>query len=108
MSATSLTTKWSAIGPQVLSLLRIIAAAMFILAGTIKLFAFPMGMPPDGSTAPLFSQMWFGGILETLGGTLLLLGLFTQPVAFILAGEMAVAYFQFLAPINFWPIITME
>jgi putative oxidoreductase len=105
MSTVSLTTKLSNCGPQILSLLRIIAAAMFILAGTIKLFAFPMGMPPDGSTAPLFSQMGLGGILETLGGTLLLLGLFTRPVAFILAGEMAVTYFQFYAPISFWPVV---
>lgn len=105
MSTINLITKSSDFGPQVLSLLRIIAAAMFILAGTIKLFAFPMGMPPDGGTAPLFSQMGLGGVLETFGGILLLLGLFTRPVAFILAGEMAVTYFQFYAPISFWPVV---
>ena len=71
----------------------------------MKLFAFPIGMPPDNSTAQLISQVGLGGILETFGGALLLLGLFTRPVAFILAGEMAVAYFQFHAPQSFWPIV---
>ncbi len=64
-----------------------------------------MGMPPDGSTAPLFSQMGLAGVLETFGGALLLLGLFTRPVAFVVAGEMAVAYFQVSAPLSFWPIV---
>jgi putative oxidoreductase len=85
------------------SLLRIAASLMFILAGTMKLFAFPMGMPPTNSTANLFTQVGIGGILEAFGGALLLVGLFTRPVAFILAGEMAVAYFQFHAPQGFWP-----
>ena len=49
------------------------------------------------------SQLWIGGVLETFGGLLLLVGLFTRPVAFLLAGEMAVAYFQFHAPNGFWP-----
>jgi putative oxidoreductase len=81
------------------------AAFMFITAGTTKLFAFPAGIPPNGGTVPMLSQMWIGGLLETLGGALLLLGLFTRPVAFILAGEMAVAYFQFHFPKSFWPTI---
>ena len=76
---------------------------MFILAGTTKLFAFPAGVPPDGGTVPLMSQMGLGAILEAFGGGLLLVGLFTRPVAFLLAGEMAVAYFQFHAPQGFWP-----
>jgi putative oxidoreductase len=82
-----------------------VAAVMFISAGTMKLFAFPMGVPPNGGTVPLMSQVGIGGMLETIGGVLLLLGLFTRPVAFILSGEMAVAYFQFHYPQNFWPII---
>ncbi len=105
MSKTNLVAKWSACGPQLQSVLRIVAAFMFIQAGTMKLFAFPMGMPPDGSTAQLLSQVGIGGILEVFGGLLLLFGLFTRPVAFILAGEMAVAYFQFHAPQSFWPIV---
>ena len=105
MTARNLITKWPSWAPQLLSVLRIVAAFMFILPGTMKLFAFPIGMPPDGSTAQLISQVGLGGILETFGGALLLLGLFTRPVAFILSGEMAVAYFQFHAPQGFWPIV---
>jgi putative oxidoreductase len=70
----------------------------------MKLFGWPVAMP-QGATAPMFSQVWFGGVLETFGGALLLLGLCTRPVAFVLAGEMAVAYFQFHAPREFWPSV---
>lgn len=73
------------------------------MSGTMKLFAWPMGMPPDGGTAQLLSQIGIGGLLEVFGGALMLIGLFTRPVAFILAGEMAVAYFQFHQPAAFWP-----
>jgi putative oxidoreductase len=97
--------KWSTWAPQLQSVLRIIATFMFILAGTMKLFAFPVGVPPDGGTVPLMSQAGLGGILEVFGGGLLFLGLFTRPVAFLLAGEMAVAYFQFHFPQGFWPIL---
>jgi putative oxidoreductase len=76
---------------------------MFMLAGTTILFAFPAGMPPNGATAPLMSEIGIGGALEAFGGALLLLGLFTRPVAFLLAGEMAVAYFQFHFRNGFWP-----
>jgi putative oxidoreductase len=99
-----LVTKWSAAGPNLRSVLRMIAAFMFMLAGTVKLFAFPIGMPPHGGTARLLSQVGVGGVLETFGGALLLVGLFTRPVAFLLAGEMAVAYFQFHFPKGFWPV----
>ena len=95
--------KWSSLAPQLLSILRIVAAFVFITAGTMKLFAFPAGMPPDGGTAPLKSIYGLAGILETFGGALLLLGLFTRPVAFLLAGEMAVAYFHGHYPGGFWP-----
>ena len=78
---------------------------MFIFAGTSKLFAFPVGMPPDGATAQFMSQAWIGGALEVFGGGLLLVGLFTRPVAFLLAGEMAVGYFQFHFPQGFWPTV---
>ena len=99
----SLTGRWSSWAPQFQSLLRIVAAFVFITSGTTKLFAFPAGVPPNGGTVPLMSQMGIGAILEVFGGGLLLLGLFTRPVAFILAGEMAVAYFQFHFPKGFWP-----
>jgi len=97
-------SKWKAFAPQLQSVLRIVAAFLFIPSGTVKLFAYPMGMP-DGSTVHFGTQMWIGAVLEAVGGALMLLGLFTRPVAFILAGEMAVAYFQFHAPQGFWPVV---
>jgi len=87
------------------SMLRIIASAMFILSGTSKLFAFPVGMPPDNATAELMTQVGIGGLLEVVGGALILIGLFTRPTAFILSGMMAVAYFQFHTPQSFWPTV---
>jgi len=102
MTASKLVAKWSTWAPYLRSVLRIVAAFMFIQVGTMKLFAFPVGMPPDGGTAKLASQVGLGGILETFGGALLLLGLFTRPVAFVLSGEMAVA-FQF--PLSFWTVV---
>jgi len=101
----SLVSKWAGWGPQLQSVLRIVAALMFVLAGTAILFAFPAGMPPNGGTAPFLSQIWIGGFLELVGGGLLLVGLFTRPVAFLLSGEMAVAYFQFHFPQGFWPTL---
>ena len=106
MSATSLAAKWSSYAPQLQSVLRIVAALLFIPSGTMKLFAFPAGVPPNNGTVPLLTEMGIGGILEVVGGVLLLVGLFSRPVAFILASEMAVAYFQFHYPMSFWPTIS--
>ena len=100
----NLLAKWSSLSPQFQSVLRIVSALLFLQSGTMKLFAFPIGVPPNGGTVELMSQAGIGGILEVVGGAFVLLGLFTRPVAFILAGEMAVAYFQFHAPQAFWPI----
>jgi len=97
-------SKWKAAAPYLLSLLRIAAAFIFLQAGTMKLFAWPAGMP-NGATASPFTQVWVGGVLEVVGGALLLIGLCTRPVAFVLAGEMAVAYFQFHFPQGAWPIV---
>jgi len=97
--------RWRSLAPELRSLLRIVAAFLFMQAGTMKLFAFPMGMPPDGATAAFPSQVWLAGVLEVFGGALLLVGLFTRPVAFVLSGEMAVAYFQFHHPQSFWAVI---
>lgn len=105
MSGQSIGAKWSSWAPQLQSVLRIVAAFIFIQAGTVILFAFPIGMPPNGGTADPMTQIWIGGLLEAVGGALLLVGLFTRPVAFVLAGEMAVAYFQFHFPHGFWPAI---
>ena len=104
-TAPATTSTWIAWAPRLQSVLRIVAAFMFVLSGTSKLFAFPVGMPPNGDTAPLLSQVGIGGVLEVVGGGLLLLGLFTRPVAFVLSGMMAVAYFQFHAPQSFWPTV---
>jgi putative oxidoreductase len=70
----------------------------------MKLFGWFGGMPPNGTTANLMSQVGVGGVLEFFGGLLIFAGFLTRPVAFILSGEMAVAYFQFHAPKGFWPI----
>lgn len=104
MSDSSLVAKWQRLAPILLSVLRIVAAFMFLQAGTIKLFGWPMAMP-DGSTVTLMTQTGIGGLLEVVGGGLLLVGLFTRPVAFVLSGEMAVAYFQFHAPGGTWPVV---
>jgi putative oxidoreductase len=102
----SIVSKWPSFAPRFLSLMRIAAAIMFLLAGTMKIFAFPAGMPPDGGTATFGTQVWIGGWLEVIGGALMLIGLFTRPVAFVLSGEMAVAYFQFHAATGgIWPTI---
>ena len=97
--------RWASCAPALLSALRIVAALAFVLAGTSKLFAFPVGMPPDGGTATFPSQIWIGGFLEVAGGLLLAVGLLTRPVAFVLSGQMAVAYFQFHFPQGFWPTV---
>jgi putative oxidoreductase len=104
MSESSLVARWRNLAPQLRSVLRMVAAVMFMQAGTIKLFGWPMAMP-DGGTPPMFSQIWIGAVLEFVGGALMIVGLFTRPVAFILSGEMAVAYFQFHAPDGFWPAV---
>ena len=86
-------------------LLRVVSGLLFFQAGTTKLFGWFGGIPAAmGGQPPLLSQMGIGGILEVFGGLAVMLGLFTRPVAFILSGEMAVAYFQFHAPHGAWPI----
>jgi putative oxidoreductase len=104
MSSPNVGGRWARLAPILLSVLRIVAAFVFMESGTMKLFGWPMPMP-GGATAPLMSQIGLAGILEVFGGGLLLVGLFTRPVAFLLSGEMAVAYFQFHAPQSFWPVV---
>ncbi|RDJ26730.1 DoxX family protein [Bosea caraganae] len=89
--------------PQALGLLRIVTALIFILHGTQKLFGFPAA-PASGLPAA-FTLFWFGAIIETFGGLALLLGFLTRPVAFLLAGEMAVAYWMFHAPRSLYPTL---
>ena len=78
---------------------------MFILAGTSKMFAFPAAILPGGRTVALASQIGVAALLEVFGGGLVLIGLFTRPIAFLLAGEMAVTYFQAHFPRGFWPTV---
>jgi len=101
----NLIARWSSYQPYLRSVLRITTAFMFMLAGTMKLFAFPASITPSGGTMPLMSLVGVAGALEVFGGALLLLGLFTRPVAFLLAGEMAVAYFMSHYPKGFWPVL---
>ena len=105
MTVPNIATKWPARAPHLLSVLRIVAAFLFMQFGTAKLLAFPAAIMPGGGTAPVVSLVGLASILETFGGLLLLLGLFTRPVAFIVAGEMAIAYFLGHAPQGFWPVL---
>ena len=91
---------------RMLSVLRIVSGVVFITFGTMKLFNIPP-MPPGQPPLELMSQVGIGGILEVFGGLAFVLGLFTRPVAFVLSGEMAVAYFQFHFPNSFWPSVNM-
>jgi len=104
MTIRTIVAKWRSYEPELRSVLRIMAGFMFMLSGTTKLFAFPSA-GHHGGTVELFSQMGLAGVLETFGGFLLMIGLFTRPVAFLVAGEMAVAYFQAHLPRSFWPTV---
>lgn len=97
-------SRWTALSGPFQSLLRMVAAFIFMQSGTMKTFAFPIGVPPNGGTVPLASQVGVGGVLEVVCGAMLLLGCYTRPNAFLMSGMMAVAYFQFHAPNGFWPI----
>lgn len=88
-----------------LSIFRVIAGLMFVTTGTMKIFQYPPNPVPGMSEIALMSQIGIGGLLEIIGGGLIVIGLFTRPVSFILAGMMAVAYFQFHQPNNFWPTV---
>jgi len=85
------------------SVLRIVAGFLFSLHGYQKLFGAFGGMGGHGA-AHVMSLLWIAGLLETIGGALVIVGLFTRPVAFVLCGEMAVAYFRQHYPHGFWPI----
>jgi putative oxidoreductase len=88
--------------PQMLAILRIMTGLLFLEHGTQKLFAFPPN--PAGPGPALSTLPGIQGLIELVGGILIILGVFTRPVAFILAGDMAVAYFMAHAPRGFFPI----
>jgi putative oxidoreductase len=99
MAASDLTDAWA---PRLLSVLRMVTGLLYIEHGTQKFFSFPMR---TGAAPELMSLLGVQGCLETAGGLLIFLGLFTRPVAFILSGNMAVAYFMIHFPRSFFPVL---
>jgi putative oxidoreductase len=99
MATPSFLIEWS---PRVLSVLRIMVALLFMEHGTQKLLGFPPSPEPGPALASL---MGVQGLIELVGGLLMLIGLFTRPVAFILCGNMAAAYFMAHAPRSFFPML---
>jgi putative oxidoreductase len=91
----------SAYAPQMLSVLRIMSGLIFMAHGTQKILNFP----PAAQPVDLTSLSGISGLFELFGGALLVLGLFTRPVAFVLSGVMAVAYFYAHAPRSFFPVL---
>lgn len=98
MSINTTLAEWE---PRVLSILRIVAAVLFLEHGTQKIFGFP---EPKYMPEP-FALTWFAGILEIVGGALLIVGAFTRPVAFVLSGLMAFAYWIAHAPQSPFPVL---
>jgi putative oxidoreductase len=88
-------------------LLRLVAGVLFFQAGVLKLFGWFGGVDTHGAAVPWLSELGAAGIIEFVGGIAIALGLLTRPIAFILSGEMAVAYWQFQAPHGTWPVENM-
>ena len=105
MTDNSPAGRWISWAPYFLSILRIIAAFLFLQHGSTKMLGWPAEVMPGGGTAPLASQAGVAGLLELGGGALLLVGLFSRPVAFLLSGLMAFAYFIGHAGQGFWPVL---
>ncbi len=100
---TATTASGDGVRGALLSVLRVVAAFLFMAHGAQKLFGFPASHPMPHM--PLMSEFGIAGILETFGGACILIGFLTRPVAFILSGEMAVAYFTVHVHGGFWPIL---
>lgn len=103
MTTNSLNTTASSWAPRLYAIFRIVLALLFLSHGLVKLFGFPAGAAPG--QVPLLSLFGLAAVLELVGGLALLVGLFTRPIAFVLAGEMAVAYFMVHAPQGFFPVL---
>jgi len=93
-------TSWS---PRLLSIMRIVVSFLFMAHGAQKILGFPSNQPFP--KFPTFSLLWTAGMLELFGGFFLFAGIFTRRIAFVLAGEMAVAYFKAHAPAGLWPLL---
>jgi putative oxidoreductase len=102
MSVTDLTNRLDAWAPSFLSILRIMAALLYLEHGASKL----LGFPPIGFSPPLFSLLGLAGTIEIIGGGLLVLGLFARPAALVVSGELAFAYFLGHAPHGFFPLLS--
>ena len=102
-SPQSLEALAASFAPQMLAVLRIMGALLFLEHGLIKLFGYPPNAAPGQQ--PFLSLLWIAGLIETVGGWLLLVGLFTRQAAFVLAGEMAVGYFLVHAPLGIFPAL---
>lgn len=91
--------------PHALAVLRIVAALLFLVHGTVKLF----GFPPEAMPGPQDSMtlLWIAGVIELVAGALIAIGLFTRPAAFVASGEMAVAYWMAHAPRGLFPAVNM-
>jgi putative oxidoreductase len=92
---------WAEWEPRVLSILRIVVGLLFLEHGMAKLF----GFPPSTLHPSLFQLLWFAAVIETVGGVLITVGLFTRYAAFVSSGEMAVGYFYSHFPRNFFPLV---
>jgi putative oxidoreductase len=100
-AGTYASTSLAQYAPQVLSIVRIVVALLFLEHGMSRMFGFPSAMPAP----PLFTLYWFAGAIEFVGSLFVLLGLYTRIAAFIMSGEMAFAYFLSHAPHGFFPIL---
>lgn len=100
LDQTSAAAVWA---PRLLSVFRIVTGILFLAHGLVKLFGFPEGAAPG--QVPLVSLFGLAAVLELVGGAAIVLGLFTRPVALVLAGQMAVAYFMAHAPQGFYPVL---